>query len=67
MCIRDRCDAGFAERSGERRGGMKGNHWFIAGIIVFLVLMFAIEDVYKRQARTRMYWYGSDIHPILSR
>ena len=22
---------------------MKGNHWFIAGIIVFLVLMFAIE------------------------
>ena len=24
-------------------GGMKGNHWFIAGIIVFLVLMFAIE------------------------
>ena len=34
--------AGFAERSGERRGGMKGNHWFIAGIIVFLVLMFAI-------------------------
>lgn len=22
---------------------MKGNHWFIAGIIAFLVLMFAIE------------------------
>ena len=33
----------FAERSGERRDGMKGNHWFIAGIIAFLVLMFAIE------------------------